>query len=36
MNIDFSLASGVTLAKPLDRRLDAAGASDFKLTHGPG
>ncbi len=30
MNIDFSLARGVTLAKVLDRRLDAAGAADFK------
>jgi anti-sigma B factor antagonist len=30
MNIDFDHASGVTLVRLLDRRLDAAGASDFK------
>jgi len=30
MNIDFDNASGVTLVKVLDRRLDAAGAADFK------
>jgi len=30
MNIDFSLDHGVALAKPLDRRLDASGAADFK------
>jgi len=34
MNIDFSLAHGVTLAKPLDRRLDAAGSADFKTRVG--
>ncbi len=34
MNIDFSLSHGVTLAKVLDRRLDAAGAPDFKTRLG--
>jgi anti-sigma B factor antagonist len=34
MNIDFTLSRGVTLAKLLDRRLDAAGAPDFKARVG--
>jgi anti-sigma B factor antagonist len=34
MNIDFTLSRGVTLAKLLDRRLDAAGAPDFKTRMG--
>jgi anti-sigma B factor antagonist len=34
MNIDFSLARDVTVAKLLDRRLDASGAPDFKTRVG--
>lgn len=34
MNIDFNLAQGVTLARVLDRQLDAAGAPDFKARVG--
>jgi anti-sigma B factor antagonist len=34
MNIDFNLSRGVTVAKLLDRRLDASGAPDFKTRVG--
>ena len=34
MNIDFTLSRGVTLARLLDDRLDAAGAPDFKAKVG--
>jgi anti-sigma B factor antagonist len=34
MNIDFTLAHGVTIARLLDPRLDAAGAADFKARVG--
>ena len=34
MNIDFTLQQGVTVARLLDSRLDAAGAPDFKTRVG--
>jgi anti-sigma B factor antagonist len=34
MNIDLSLSRGVTIAKLLDRRLDASGGTDFKTRIG--
>jgi anti-sigma B factor antagonist len=34
MNIDFTLSHGVTVARLLDSRLDAAGAADFKARVG--
>lgn len=34
MNIDFTLSHGVTVARLLDPRLDAAGAADFKARVG--
>jgi len=34
MNIDFTDSHGVTIAKPLDRRLDASGGADFKTRIG--
>lgn len=34
MNIDFTLSRGITVARLLDPRLDAAGAADFKARVG--